>query len=90
MRDSSQDGERREVSLARPWSTPAQVAEYFQVSAATVYARIHSGEWECTKLGSRIYRFSAEQIAKIEAGVTTPTHAPRDRAALRLALKKMT
>ena len=89
MSNSYQDEEPAELNSARAWSTPAQVAEHFQISAATVYAKIHSGAWECTKLGDRLYRFSAAQIANIEAGVpTSPTRRP-DRSAMKAALKKI-
>ncbi|OIH81923.1 hypothetical protein BLJ79_21420 [Arthrobacter sp. UCD-GKA] len=66
--------------------TPPQLADKFQISPATVYSKIHSGEWECTKLGSRIYRFSEAQVSAIEAGTNTPqrkTNKTRLRAALK-------
>lgn len=78
------------MSEKHAWSTPAQVAEHFQISAATVYAKIHSGEWECTKLGTRIYRFSESQVEKIGKGVISPPAQRRDRTAMKDALRKLT
>ena len=68
------------------YRTPAQLADKFQVSPAFVYNKIHSGEWECTKLGNRIYRFSEAQITAIEAGTGTP-HRKTNKTRLRAALK---
>lgn len=66
--------------------TPAQIADKFVISTTTVYSKIHSGEWECTKLGDRIYRFNEAQVAAIESGSSTPprkTNKSRLRAALK-------
>lgn len=74
------------MSTAAPFKTPAQIADKFQISPGTVYANIHSGKWECTKLGDRIYRFSEAQVTAIEAGTNTPqrkTNKTRLRAALK-------
>lgn len=68
------------------WTTPAQIATDLKVSTATVYSKIHSGEWEATKISARIYRFSEEQVEAIETGTAT---APRktNKKRLRAALK---
>lgn len=74
------------MSTPPPFKTPAQLADHFQISPGTVYSKIHSGEWECTKLGNRIYRFSAEQVSKIESGSNTPPRRTNKKR-LREALK---
>lgn len=71
------------------WTTPAQLIEHFQISTQTVLNKIHSGEWECTKLSTRIYRFSESQVDKIENGVTAPPARSRDRSAMKDALRKL-
>lgn len=86
MSEAPDERQQDETNTSRPWSTLAQVADHFQISAATVYAKVHSGEWECAKLGDRIYRFSEAQIEAISSGTN---RQPRriDKARLREALK---
>jgi len=68
--------------------TPAEVASRLKVSPSTVYAKIHSGEWECTKISERLYRFTEEQFANIGTGTN---HANRrsNKTRLRAALRKI-
>ncbi|MGO3150495.1 helix-turn-helix transcriptional regulator [Glutamicibacter ardleyensis] len=66
--------------------TPAQIAEKLNISKTTVLAKIHNGDWECTKFSDRIYRFSASQYEVIKMGTEyrkTRTNKTRLRAALK-------
>lgn len=53
-------------SSREAWSSPAQVADLFQVSRATVHSKIHSGVWPHHRLGKRIARFSEADIDAIK------------------------
>lgn len=75
---------------APAFKTPAQLADHLQISPGTVYANIHSGKWECTKLGTRIYRFSPEQVAKIENGSSGTASRKTNKKRLSAALKALT
>lgn len=52
--------------------TVADVAAEFNVSTATVYRRVESGTWPCSRF-DRIIRFSPEQVDQIrQAAVQEP------------------
>lgn len=68
--------------------TPAQIAVILGISRQMVYNKIHSGEWECTKVSERTYRFDQEQFERITSGRNTrPAKSNRDR--FKAALKKI-
>ncbi|WP_190264841.1 MULTISPECIES: HTH domain-containing protein [Glutamicibacter] len=66
--------------------TPAQLAEKLNISKTTVLTKIRNGDWECTKLSDRIYRFSPEQVEIIKAG-DNRRHLKSNKTRLRAALK---
>lgn len=68
------------------FKTPTQVADKLRISTATVYNKIHSGEWECTQISDRIYRFSEDQFRAIAEG-TNRKSRKTNKTRLRAALK---
>lgn len=73
---------------APEYRTPAEVAAILGISRQMVYNKIHSQEWECTKISNRTYRFDEEQFEQITSGRNTrPMKSNRDR--FRAALKKI-
>lgn len=48
--------------------TPEQVAEIYQVSMPTIYEMIKDGRLKAKKLGDRIYRIPARELAWITYG----------------------
>lgn len=68
--------------------TPAEVAGRLKISPATVYRKIDSGEWECTKISDRLYRFTEEQFAAIGTETNRPNRRS-NKTRLREALKKI-
>lgn len=74
------------MSMAPEFITPAQLAETLNISKTTVLTRIRNGDWECTKLGDRIYRFSEEQVEIIKAG-DNHRQLKSNKSRMRAALK---
>lgn len=69
-----------------PFLTPAELGLRLKVSSQTVLNKVHSGEWECTKLSDRIYRFTEDQYEAIAAGIghrKRPSNRKRMHAALK-------
>lgn len=66
--------------------TPAQLAEKLNISKTTVLTKIRNNEWECTRFGERIYRFSQEQVEVIKGG-DNHRQLKTNKSRLRAALK---
>lgn len=65
-----------------PMLTPADMGVRLKVSSQTVLNKVHSGEWECTQISDRIYRFTEDQYETIAAGIN---HRKRPSRKKRLA-----
>lgn len=52
-----------------PMLTPAELGLRLKVSSQTVLNKVHAGEWECTQISDRIYRFTEDQYETIAAGI---------------------
>lgn len=68
--------------------SPAEVAQKLGISKATVYKKIHDGEWECTKISDRIYRFEEHQFNAIISRSAGPSRRSNQKR-LRDALKQI-
>ena len=71
---------------AEPMLTPAEVGRRMKLSSQTVLNKVHSGEWECTQISDRIYRFTEDQYETIAAGINhrkRPSNRKRMHAALK-------
>lgn len=68
--------------------SPAEVAQKLGISKATVYKKIHDGEWECTKISDRIYRFEQHQFNAIVSKNASQSRRSNQKR-LRDALKKI-
>lgn len=69
-----------------PMLTPAELGLRLKVSSQTVLNKVHSGEWECTQISERIYRFTEDQYEAIAAGINhrkRPSNKKRLHAALK-------
>lgn len=68
--------------------TPAEVAERLKISKTTVLTKVRDGDWECTKISDRIFRFTEDQYQAIAAG-TNRRSRKSNRTRLHDALKKI-